>query len=187
MPPRGSGGSTLDNLSAQRRRLARTRAEIFSSGSVGSLTPGRAAPPPPSPTPQAGQPASAPSAEVAAAPVADQATARDQMLTKVQGFLEQQRTGGATPAPGPVQAVSAEGNPAGLQQQLNDLQAARLSPEVQFYRVAGRPGSPREIAAFSTRLQLEQQLGRPPTRGEIATALTSADTFNPTSPVAFEG
>ena len=57
----------------------------------------------------------------------------------------------------------------------------------QFYRLAGRPPAPRELAVFSARHLLEQQLGRPPTTNELRLYLVRAGEGSPAFPRAFEG
>lgn len=182
------GGSVLSNLSQSRKKLATTRAEMFSRDATGRSGGAPSGPPPPSPPPADPRaPVTAPTPEQAASPEANPQQQNDQQLARVQAFLDGQKNGGQAQIPNQARPLNTSPNPATLTDALQQAQAVNLGPETQFYRIAGRPGSPREIAAFSTRILLEQQLKRPPTREEVATAMSRTDISSPSAPVAFEG
>lgn len=194
MPRQTGGGSVLANLNQARKRLATTRAEMFSRDPTGRAGGAPVQPPPPSPAPAnpnppetVPQPQAPVSPEQAVSPAPNEADVKNQQLAKVQAFLDSQRNGGQAPSPAQVRPMDTSPDPAALTDAVQQAQATNLGPETQFYRIAGRPGSPREIASFATRLLLEQQLKRPPTREEVATAMARTDISSPSVPVAFEG
>jgi hypothetical protein len=95
------------------------------------------------------------------------------MLQQIRDFTTQQqaRAQGAAPRQQeerPVQRVSTRPGPADrLGERIDELGAADRPIETQFFRLAGREGTPREISIFRARLELERQLNRPPTEREL--------------------
>lgn len=98
--------------------------------------------------------------------------ARQAMLEKAKAFLNEQRNPGAQPIPEngiDTQVPGPDNLP--LSGQINALGGAGISPEQQFYRLAGRMPSGRELAAMRTTVMLEQQLNRRPTANELRAAI----------------
>lgn len=85
---------------------------------------------------------------------------------------------------GNVQPVTTQQVP--VEPLLQAANAMNESADTQFYRLAGRPGSPREVAIFQTRMQLEHELGRPPTVNELKSRIAEPSIQSPSFPIAFE-
>ena len=156
----GGGGSTLSNLTQRSRQLQQTRKDLGMDVERGApQAPTRTQPQPVPPPQQPAQPRAVGGNRAA-------------MLQRVGEFITQQRARGqqATPRPQerPVERVSARPGPTDrLGERIERLGAAERPIETQFFRLAGREGTPREIAIFRARLELERQLNRPPTELEF--------------------
>jgi len=182
MPTPGIGGGRLAAVAAAHKKQQATRKLLnlsergIQKAPVGP--PAVAPAQPPAPASQA-----APGAAAAAPPPASNRPAR---LAKVQGFLDSMQAGAQMP--GPENALQPEGTPEPtmLEPALRAASALNEPPETQIMRVLGRPGSPREVALFTMRLQLERELNRPPTINEITQRLLGGGIPSPSFPVAFE-
>ncbi len=178
----GVSGSTLSNLAASRARIDKTR-QLLNLGERGVSQP-QVAPPARAPADPRG-PQGAPAVDLPDVPP----EVRERMLEQIQGFSEQIQTGQETPLPSSdpqlIPPPTPEETPL-LTEEIRRLRSEKESPSTQFSRLAGRPGSPREVAMLQTRLMLENQLGRPPTAIEIRTAISSSEFISPSFPVAFE-
>lgn len=156
----GGGGSTLSNLTQRARQLQQTRKALGLDVERGApQAPTRTQPQPVPPPQQPAQPRRVGGNRAA-------------MLQQVQDFITQQRARGQGAAPRPqerpVERLSTRPGPEDrLEERIERLGVARRPIETQFYRLAGREGTPREIAIFRARLELERQLKRPPTEREL--------------------
>lgn len=184
MPVSQAGGGILEQAVTRRARLNKTRRALLGLGERGVPQPQQGPPGvvpadkrPPMRVPQPEEP-------LLEGPPED---VRARMLSSVQDFLATQQTGGA-PLPR-EQAVSAAppSDDVLYTREIRRVRAEREPVATQFSRLAGRPGSPRELAMFQVRLMLEQQLGRPPTEQEILTYISRPEMISPSFPVAFEG
>jgi hypothetical protein len=155
----GAGGSTLANMGARRRQLQAARKNLSMDAERGApQAPTRTQPQPAPPPQQPAQPS--------------RGGNRAAMVQQIQEFVTQQRARGQGAAPRPqerpVQRVSTRPGPADrLGERVEQLGAAGRPIETQFFRLAGREGTPREISLFRSRLELERQLNRPPTEREL--------------------
>lgn len=159
----GGGGSTLAHNDSRRRQLLRTRKNLGMDVERGAPQAPTRTQPQPVPPPQA--PAQPPAGQRAG-------NTREAMLQQVSEFLGQRRgqRRGEAPRPQqpPVEAISTRPGPTDrLAPRIDQLGATNRPIETQFYRLAGRQGTPREIAIFRSRLELERQLQRPPTETEL--------------------
>lgn len=155
----GGGGSTLANLSSRRRQLLQARKGLNLDTERGGPQAPTRTQPQPVPPPQ--QPAQA-----------QEGGDRSAMLRQIGEFVTQQRAQRQGAAPRqperPVQGVPTRPGPMDrLGERIEQLGAAARPVETQFFRLAGREGTPREIALFRSRLELERQLNRPPTEREM--------------------
>lgn len=165
------GGSVLGNLAQRRANLQKSKRVLTGGAERGApQAPTRAIPQPPPPP---------------AAPAADQApVAREQQLEQAQELLERARgrAQGQTAAPptAPIEGVDLRpGQQDTLGGRIDQLGATERSLETQFYRLAGRMGSPRELSLFASRLELERQLGRVPTANEFRAYVASPSSLGP--------
>lgn len=163
----GGGGSTLANLARRRQQLQQSRKAL-------GMDVERGAPQAPTRT----QPQPVPPPQAPAQPTQPQGgNDRAAMVAQVQQFIQQrrgQRRGeAAQPQRRPVEGISTRAGPdVRLTERIDQLGAAKRPVETQFYRLAGREGTPREIAIFRGRLELERQLKRPPTETELRNWMT---------------
>jgi len=111
---------------------------------------------------------------------------RGALLQKVRGMLGTAQTGGRAPMPEQRQYQPTRQQTRPLVPELQRWGAETLGPEMQFYRLTGRPPSPRELAIFQSRIELERQLKRPPTRNELKMYVSNPETINQAHPRAFE-
>ena len=136
--PRGAlGGSRLAELAAQRRKIIQARNEILPLSERGITKPQRGPPPQ---APAAGQ-KQAPASEFK---IPDEV--RQRMLEQVGPVLEGMRQGGAAPPPqaGGIAPMAEIPAPPLLADRLRQVRAdVGVSPEIAFYRLAGRSPSPR--------------------------------------------
>ena len=152
---RGGAGSTLSSLASRQRQLAATRKQLTGDNV------------PQAPTRTQPQPVPPP-----AAPAEQRGGDQPQMAEEVTEFLRQrgaQARGQVPRTQEPaVQRISTRPGPTDtLADRVDQLGAANRPVETQFFRLAGREGTPREIALFNARLTLERQLNRPPTETEL--------------------
>lgn len=168
------GGSHLAGLAARRASLQKSRERLGLSGAGGVGAPVaaqsnvRAA----APTPES--PAAPPQAPQTAPVTTPSQPQRDpQMLAQAQQFLDQVRNKGNVPTPiGESVQTAPPSVPEALSQQVDRVGAAGMSPEMQAFRIFGRPPAAREMVIFNAVRALEQQLGRPPTRNELLLYVT---------------
>ena len=174
---RAGAGSTLSSIAARQRQLAATRKQL--TGDTGAPAGGRArgnVPPPP---------------QAPAEPSGDDS--RQQMLTQADEFLQQRGAQARGQVPRTrepvVQRVSTRPGPNDtLADRVDALGAAKRPVETQFFRLAGREGTPRELALFNARLTLERQLNRPPTETELRMWIARPSSIGPiTNPVVERG
>lgn len=154
----GGGGSTLSSMTSRRRQLQQTRKDLSMDVERGGPQAPTRTQPQPVPPPQA--------------PAQPSDGGRDGMLKKSADFIEGQRAQrqGAVPRTQQpaVQRVSVRPGPTTrLTERIDQLGAAERPLETQFFRLAGREGTPRELSIFRGRLELERQLNRPPTEKEL--------------------
>ncbi len=179
------GGSTIANLANKRRALISSRKQLSGSADRGApQAPTRAQPQPPPLSPQ--QPESAPPAGQAAGQPAggDEIPNDEQALEQVGEFLQNTsaQTQGRNVAPRrTVEGVNARPGAEGplIGERIKQLGVANRPPETQFFRIAGREPSPRELALFNSRLMLERQLKRPPTVNEMRTFIARGSAIAP--------
>lgn len=174
-------GSTLENLAISRAKLDRSR-KLLGLGERGVSQP-QQGPPAVVPADQRGP-------QTAALELPDvPPEVRERMLSQSQDFFNQAQAGSEAPIPSSdpelVAPPAAEEVPL-LTEEIRRLRSENDSPSTQFARLAGRPGSPREVSMLQTRLMLENQLGRPPTQNEVKNAIANPESISPSFPVAFE-
>ena len=184
--------STLGGLAQKRKALIAQRNALQGGA-------GRGAPqaptreqhiPPPSPQqPESAPPAGGPSEEGVPSPEMTDEEAQ----ARVEEFLGEKgrQIQGQTPLPDGerpgIEAVDTRpGIEATLSDRINKLGATGRSIETQFFRLAGREPSPRELMLFQSRLVLERQLGRPPTVKEFQTYTMRSESVGPFFSAAVE-
>ena len=173
----GSSGP-LSHLAATRARVQKTR-QLLGLSERGVQKPQSGPPPvaPANPSP----PATAPQTPVEG-PATDP---RQQLLQRANAHLQSLQVGAQMPPEqNQVQPVTTQQVP--IEPLLQAANALNESADTQFYRLAGRPGSPREVAMFQTRMQLEHELGRPPTINELKSRISEPSIQSPSLPIAFE-
>ena len=147
--------------------------------------PTRANPNPP-PPPQAPAQA-APATErrpAQAAPQEGAAGGREGMRAQAETFLREvgsQMQGQVAPPKEPAirdESVRQDQTTT-LRERVGQLGATDRSLESQFYRLAGRMGSPRELSMLASRLELERQLKRPPTQTEFKNFIAQPSSLGP--------
>ncbi len=160
---RGSGGSTLSNLASRRAALNKTRQALNPDTERGGpQAPTRANPSPP-PVP----------AQQIQAPERRAGEVRQQMLNEAGDFLQDQgakRRGQAPREAQPAVSGAQTTRPSAadtLVDRVESLGATKRPVETQFFRLAGREGTPRELSVFRARLEIERQLNRVPTETEL--------------------
>ena len=184
-PTRGVPSSHLATIARQRAAVQAARRSLSLGQDRGApAAPNRAIPNmPPQRVPSGG---GRPPAPAAGAPEGAEGQ-QERMRQKVQEFLSNQQRPNAQPIPEQgldVQAPQPDTVP--LSEQAARLGATGLSPEQQFYRLAGRLGSPREMAVFRTTVLLEGQLNRRPTANELRAALMRPATLGNAFPSVVE-
>lgn len=159
--------SPLAHVAQRAKAVQRTRDNLGLSGAGrpnGGMSP--STPPPSAPA------AAAPAANPAAPAAAGDPNSREAMLARTQDMLAQASNGGQAVAPTePIQSP-APPPPVGMDQQLTRLGATNLPLSTQFQRLAGRPATGRELVVSSAFQQLSRELGRAPTRTELAYRVT---------------
>lgn len=175
------GGSRLAAMQKNKAALMKQRKALTGGAERGApQAPTRAnpqPPPPPSAPAQERAPARGEGQEGAPAQGSDRAPRKEQaeelldtMRASVQGQVP-------PPRAAPVREESLRPTPADtLTDRVDQLGASGRSLETQFYRLAGRAGSPLELSLLASRLDLERQLKRVPTANEVR-----AFTANPSS------
>jgi len=187
--PAGAGSTSyLMNLARRRQQIQRSRA-LLGLGERG-VQPVQQPLPPQKPPADVRGPQQAPAPAATPAPggageltIPDATRAR--MLQQTEQFLASLQSGGrAMPSESRYQAAQKPTDL--LTARLLEWGAEGLKPEEQFYRVAGRYPSPRELALFSARVELERLLNRPPTRNEMKMHLLRTSGLSPAHPRAVE-
>lgn len=175
------GGSTIANLASRRAALQGTRKRLTGGADRGApQAPTRAQPQPPPLSPQ--QPQTAPTD--GQQPAGGEIPTDEQALEQVGEFLQttgaQAQNRNVTPRR-TVEGVNARPGAEGplIGERIKQLGAANRPPETQFFRIAGREPSPRELAIFNSRLMLERQLKRPPTVNEMRTFIARGSAIAP--------
>jgi len=110
---------------------------------------------------------------------------RQEMIRETMTTMAKMQAGGRPTMPQKQYEPQAPGQ-APMVPRLQEWGAEKLSPEMQFYRIAGRNPSPRELAVFSSRIELERELGRVPTRSELKAYIARGVPMSPAHPRAFE-
>jgi hypothetical protein len=180
MPRSGGAGSYLSNLTQARQRVQQTR-RLLGMGERGVQTTNPPLPPQQPPA-NKGQPQQAPQPT----PVPnDRMSALYQQTTEM---LRQAKMGqqGATPVAEEPPYRKPDYTQRPVEEALAGVMSTTVRPEIQFFRLAGRPASPRELAIFNLRIDLERRLGRPPTLTEMKMEIGNPPT-SPMRPTAFEG
>lgn len=180
MPKEGGAGSTLSNLAARRRMIQKTRESLFGQGERGVEPVQRPIPGSVPAQPKEGR-RGAPAAGEAG--VSDEA--RQQMIQETMTTMAQMQAGGR-PAPAQQRYQPQRPEQTMLTERLPFYGAENVAAETQFYRLAGRPPSPRELAIFQSRIELERQLGRVPTLPELKMYISRGAPAGPSYPRAFE-
>lgn len=159
---RGGGGSTLQNLASRKAALNRTRQALNKDTERGGpQAPTRTNPsPPPVPAQATGEPQQQPGND------------RVALLQQAGEFLQVQgaRSRGQEPRtaePSVQLETTRPGANDTLVDRVKSLGAESRPVETQFFRLAGREGTPRELSVFRQRLEIERQLGRVPTETEL--------------------
>lgn len=185
MAQTGGGVGTLSHLAQTRRRVIKSR-ELLGLSARGIQKP-QLGPPPVAPA-DTRPPQTVLQPGVEGAPGAEP-NARARMRQQAAQFLQTLQAGGqGQPAAQNAVAPVTVGEPGvNLAERVRQAGAEALSPEMQFYRITGRPASPRQLAVFSSRMMLEQQLGRAPTVQELKEFISRPEAISPAFPVAFEG
>jgi hypothetical protein len=182
----GTGGGRLAVIAATKLRVDKTRKLLGLSGQ--GIQKPLTGPPPQGPaatnTPPPAVVATAGPAPTT--PTGPQTTHDPALLGRVRDFLAQQQ-GQTAAAPQGADVISPPAAPSPPIEQALQAASAQNEPiETQYFRLAGRPGSPQELAVFATRIQLEKELGRPPTAPEIRGRLLGSAIQSPALPVALE-
>ncbi len=179
------GGSTLGAMQRRKDALLKQRKALTGGAERGApQAPTRANPqPPPPPRAPAQERGSARGGGQEAAPQEAGGT-REERLAQTAEFLNNQgsQAQGQVPLPqepGIRDASVRQNATTTLQDRLQQLGAAERSLETQFFRLAGRMGSPNELALLSSRLELERQLKRPPTQGEFQNFVAKPGSLGP--------
>ena len=175
------GGSVLSNLANRRRALVASKKQLTGGADRGApQAPTRVQPQPPPPSPQ--QPQTAPAN--GQQPAGGEVPTDEEALEQVGEFLQNTsaQTQGRNVAPRrTIEGVNARPGAEGplIGERVKQLGAANRPPETQFFRIAGREPSPRELALFNARLMLERQLKRPPTVNEMRTFIARGSAIAP--------
>ena len=180
MPSNNVSSSTIANLAARRQQVQRARNAIgLSSGGApnGGMRSGK----PINPNEEPASPTPAAPAEQVPQTVAPDALHPDNVpemnthedrLKFTQKMLDAAKSGGRMITPAPkVNETPASTAPQVLDQ-IDALGAAKMSPVMQFMRIAGRSPSGRELAMYSATVELARQLGRNPTSNELLQYMT---------------
>ena len=181
------GGSVLGNLSSRRRALVAQRKQLTGGADRGAPqapTRTQPQPPPPAPPQPGGQPGGQPAGQPGGQPAGGEVPTDEEVLEQARELL--QNTGAQAQNKQPVPQRTLEGvdlrpGPDGpmVSERIKQLGAVNRTPETQFFRIAGREPSPRELALFSVRLMLEKQLNRPPTANEMRTFIAKGSAVAP--------
>ena len=174
------GGSVLSNLANRRRALVASKKQLTGGADRGApQAPTRAQPQPPPPSPQ--QPQTAP---VDGQPAGGEIPTDEQALEQAAELLQDTGAQAQNRQSSPrrtIEGVNARPGSEGplIGERIKQLGAANRPPETQFFRIAGREPSPRELALFNARLMLERQLKRPPTVNEMRTFIARGSAIAP--------
>lgn len=179
----GRAGGVLENVTAQARRVRKTRQLLGLSergvpkAPVGPPATVPADPRPPQVVPQ-------PDIQQAAGGVAPSSR-----LEKAQQFLAGLQGGAAANqqpvATSPISPVETSA-PGMLSARMASVGMQNAPVDMQFYNMSGRAGSPRELVVLGARMLLERQLGRAPTVQELRQFVSRPTEISPSFPTAFE-
>ena len=175
------GGSVLSNLSNRRRALLASRKQLSGSADRGApQAPTRTQPQPPPLSPQQPQTAPTNGQQPAGGEVPTDEEALEQVGEFLQNTSAQTQGRNVTPRR-TIEGVNSRPGAEGplIGERVKQLGAANRPPETQFFRIAGREPSPRELALFNARLMLERQLKRPPTVNEMRTFIARGSAIAP--------
>ena len=190
------GGTQISTLASLARRRAALEAAAQRLGLSGSpLATGRqrgyVPPPPKSPgVPPEEARRAARAEEAPPAPPETPPEMRAEMLETVRQFLNQ-ASGKGNPVPVQSPPVAPPVQPANAPATMTEALAREgISQELplkeQFFRLAGRMPTETEMMVFASRIELERQLGRPPTARELQMYITKPPLQSPAFPLAFE-
>lgn len=187
------GGSSLGAMGRRAANL-RKQSKLLTSGAERGApqAPTRANPqPPPPPAAPAQERAQAQAGGQEGAPPEEGGT-RAERLAKTEELLKNvgSQMQGQVPPPDEdrIQDASMRQNQTTtLRDRLQQLGASERSLETQFFRLAGRMGSPNELALLSSRLEVERQLNRPPTQTEFRNFIARPGSVGPLFGPAVEG
>lgn len=175
------GGSVIGNLASRRAALQAQRKSLSPGGDRGApQAPTRAQPQPPPPSPQQPQTAPTDGQQTDGGEIPTDEQALEQVGEFLQNTGAQAQNRNVTPRR-TVEGVNARPGAEGplIGERIKQLGAANRPPETQFFRIAGREPSPRELALFNARLMLERQLNRPPTVNEMRTFIARGSAIAP--------
>ncbi len=173
---RGLGGQ-MDHAARRRAQAQATRKKLNIGQNEGA---------PQAPVRQNQPPGQVPAAEKGEQG-AQGASPQEKMLAATQQFFQKAKRPGVTPVDQPqARVVTPEKDEGMITDKARRLGMGGLSADQQFYRLAGRRPTPRDIAVFQTVQLLEQQLGRKPTATELRAALASPALLGISAPAAVE-
>lgn len=187
------GGSSLGAM-GRRAALLRKQSKLLTGGAERGApqAPTRAIPqPPPPPRAPAQERPPAQAGGQEAAPQAEGGT-REERLAQTEEFLKNvgSQMQGQVPPPDEARIQDAsirQDQTTTLRDRLQQLGASERSLETQFFRLAGRMGSPNELSLLSSRLDVERQLNRPPTQTEFRNFIARPGSVGPLFGPAVEG
>jgi hypothetical protein len=187
--------STIANLAARRAQVQKARVAVGlsspaapgggmrSGGPVNPSAPG--SPTPAQPAVTAGAPAGGAPMDALHPDNVPEMQTREQALAYTKQMLDAHANQGRPPAPA---ATVNQPPPSTAPPVLDAIQAAgaeKMSPVMQFMRLAGRNPSGREMAMFAATTELARQLGRNPTSNELMMYMTQPKAE--ASPVSIPG
>jgi hypothetical protein len=193
--PQAAGQGVLANLAIQKARV--DKAKMLLGLSSRGVPQAQSGPPGKAPSPANSTPAQTAASPTAGAEepqplitttAATQEEAHGHLRNQVAEFLQNmQPQPGAQPLPAQSTApISSAPQTASMATRVAETGAQNLTPQEQFYRLAGRSPSPRELSIFSSRMLLEKQLGRPPTQIELRNYIMRPEVVSPAYPTVVQ-
>ncbi len=181
------GGSVLGNLASRRAALQAQRKRLTGGADRGAPqapTRTQPQPPPPAPPEPGGQPAGQAGRQPAGQPEGGDVPTDEEVLEQARELLQSTGAQAQNQQQAPrrtLEGVNLRPGAEGpmVSERIKQLGAVNRPPETQFFRIAGREPSPRELALFSVRLMLEKQLKRPPTANEMRTFIAKGSAIAP--------
>lgn len=175
------GGSAIGNMAARRAALMANRKRLSGGAERGApQAPTRTQPQAPPLSPQ--QPETAPQQgdQAVGGDVPTDEEAQQQVVEFLQTRGAQAQGQGVAPRR-TIEGVDMRPGAEGplLDERIRQLGAVNRPPETQFFRIAGREPTPRELSLFNARMTLERQLKRPPTANEMRSFITRASSIAP--------